>query len=418
MNKRVTKYMKKNKNIIEENPDVIYLERLIKEKVLEVWRTPQMPENQWNITYMYNDAVESVIVLEQAAFTGDYQKELDNLELELVKEKERYAVLGKQEKGNCFAIWFSDFHFEYKLYQYHEIGHFWVKGAEHLRQLVYEIGLIQDKYEYLGEQACSKKERKLLSLLEFAPFRAYYSVPWEEEEKFYSTKEGIEAFLQLVQEAGDRSLETLIRKYKRENEFQSLFLKESKRKKCIWDMIIVWYRAFSLHSLEEKIKKCINQSGHEAAYEVLREKVIGASSEYDIRSFGAQKDAFLQQKRLEFEKQWQSEGWCGTYPDYEKTEGKWYMQMHIVEELPFTVEEKNYRLHQMISYSRVSKKNRTGMLKRKVLRQKISAIKERDSRKKMKQTVKDSIEYVNMGFFNGKCKAEIRTLEVIEENRR
>ena len=31
-------------------------------------------------------------------------------------------------------------------------------------------------------------------------------------------------------------------------------------------------------------------------------------------------DAFLQQKRLKLEKQWQSEGWHGAYPDYKKTE--------------------------------------------------------------------------------------------------
>ena len=124
-----------------------YLNRLLEENQFEMWRTEDMETDSWKVTYMFNDAVESYLLLEQVAQTGQYDREQENVELRLVAEENRYGVVGRQSSGNCFVVWFSSIRFVCQLYSYHEIGHFWVKGAEHLRQLIYEIGLIEDKLE-------------------------------------------------------------------------------------------------------------------------------------------------------------------------------------------------------------------------------------------------------------------------------
>ena len=345
-----------------------YLNRLLEENQFEMWRTEDMETDSWKVTYMFNDAVESYLLLEQVAQTGQYDREQENAELRLVAEENRYGVVGKQALGNCFVVWFSSIRFVCQLYSYHEIGHFWVKGAEHLRQLIYEIGLIEDKLEYLGEAFCSKKEMALLDLLEFAPFRAYYSVPWEKDEEFTSTERGIKAFQDIVEEVHRRGTED-----KRELRCQRKMEK-----------LLEKYEENPTIALRKKLSKCLNKAGFEAYYLLLRKKVIKASSGYPARSFGAELDAWVEEKRKELEEQWIAEGWSGVYPDYEKVEGRKCFLMHVVEELPFTTEEMRYRFHGMVSVCGKKERDRIG--------------------KRM---------FVNMGFFDGKRrKSEIRTWEV------
>ena len=70
---------------------------------------------------------------------------------------------------NVFTIFFEKLELEYELYNYGEIGHFWVKGYEYLRQLEYRIAILWDKYEYMGEDCCSETEQKLAWLAKFPP---------------------------------------------------------------------------------------------------------------------------------------------------------------------------------------------------------------------------------------------------------
>ena len=58
---------------------------------------------------------------------------------------------------------------EVYLYDYGEIGHFWVKGAEYLRQIEYKIAIVRDKLDYLGVKYCNQTERKLAVLADFPP---------------------------------------------------------------------------------------------------------------------------------------------------------------------------------------------------------------------------------------------------------
>lgn len=68
---------------------------------------------------------------------------------------------------------------EVYLYNYGEIGHFWVPGYEYLRQLEYRIAIARDKLEYLGEEFCTEEERALVQLADFPPLNycCYPAVP-------------------------------------------------------------------------------------------------------------------------------------------------------------------------------------------------------------------------------------------------
>ena len=67
------------------------------------------------------------------------------------------------------TIFFEDLSEEVHLYDYGEIGHFWVKGAEYLRQIEYKIAIVRDKLDYLGAKYCNQTERKLAALADFPP---------------------------------------------------------------------------------------------------------------------------------------------------------------------------------------------------------------------------------------------------------
>ena len=116
----------------------------------------------------------------EAVLTGNYlpdyegelsasldKEETDNTDAE-GEEKGRYILAVHQGDTVC-TLFFKDISLECELYDYGEIGHFWVKGYEYLRQLEYKIAILGDKWEYLGEDCCSEEEKKLASLREFPP---------------------------------------------------------------------------------------------------------------------------------------------------------------------------------------------------------------------------------------------------------
>ena len=187
-------------------PGMKYLERVIEELEFELWKGKDDPCTSWCVTYMFNDSVESYLLLEDVTITGKYEKEKEYISLRLVEEERRYGVVGQQEQ-NFFTIWFSKVTLVAALYRYADIGHFWVKGQEPLRQLVYEIEIIKDKKAYLGEWACTEKEMQLLNLLDFAPFRSYYCVPWEKGDVFDTRKNGFNAYEDMLQLLGKYKLE-------------------------------------------------------------------------------------------------------------------------------------------------------------------------------------------------------------------
>ena len=124
------------------------------------------------LVYLMNDAVESFLVFENARMTGTYtaayEGELE-AELSVTEEPEEKYVLVVHQGETVVTLFFDDLSEEIHLYDYGEIGHFWVKGAEYLRQIEYKIAIVRDKLDYLGDEFCNRTEQKLATLAEFPP---------------------------------------------------------------------------------------------------------------------------------------------------------------------------------------------------------------------------------------------------------
>ncbi|WP_455716242.1 DUF3878 family protein [Anaerosporobacter sp.] len=285
----------------EECPEeFIYLAQLFKEQVFELLEKKE--EKQYFVVYMMNDAIESFLVFDNAVLTGEYENDNeDTIEGSLDRIGEDYMLIVRQGESNTFTIRFSKLKLENNLYQYHNIGHFWVKGDEYLRQITYRLGILQDKYAFLGDKVCNQEELTLLSFYEFAPLRNYISVSWEKQDKFISTERGIDAFLELAKEVKDTSLEKLLIRYKKQ---------PSKR-------------------IEWMLTKMLKMVKHKRVIDLLRNKIDQASRKYKERSFTEEENQLISycRKRLE-----------------ETLEHKY--NVTILEEQPFSIgEEFSYSFH-------------------------------------------------------------------------
>ena len=101
---------------------------------------------EYLIPYMMNDAVENYLILKGCQMTGSYLRD-DALEVsgKLAIEEDRYVLSVRQGEENAFTLCFQELEEKIQCFQYHRIGHFWVEGQEHWRQLVYIIGTIYQK---------------------------------------------------------------------------------------------------------------------------------------------------------------------------------------------------------------------------------------------------------------------------------
>ncbi|MDO4599150.1 MAG: DUF3878 family protein [[Ruminococcus] gnavus] len=129
-------------------------------------------EEKIRLVYLMNDAVESFLVFENARMTGEYIVEWEGemeAELSIPEELDDEYVLVVRRGETVVTLFFEDLSEEIYLYDYGEIGHFWVKGAEYLRQIEYKIAIVRDKLDYLGEEYCNQIERKLAALADFPP---------------------------------------------------------------------------------------------------------------------------------------------------------------------------------------------------------------------------------------------------------
>lgn len=129
-------------------------------------------EEKIRLVYLMNDAVESFLVFENARMTGEYIVEWEGemeAELSIPEELDDEYVLVVRRGETVVTLFFEDLSEEIYLYDYGEIGHFWVKGAEYLRQIEYKIAIVRDKLDYLGEEYCNQIERKLAVLADFPP---------------------------------------------------------------------------------------------------------------------------------------------------------------------------------------------------------------------------------------------------------
>lgn len=349
--------------LTENCPDIFAkLAQILEEKVLEIW---QGENGDYYAAYLMNDAVESFLVFSQARMVGEFQWGLEAVtQASLAVEEDSYVLAVQQGGKNSFIIRFKELKFEYHLYRYHGIAHVWVKGQEHWRQLVYRLGIVKDKYQFLGEEYCSSEEKELLPLLEFAPFRSWISVPWDEGKLFRSSRDGMKAFLDIVREVQDERYERVLRLY-----MESAGSRRESR-------------------LENKLHDMLNLPEHIRIYDRIREKINTASAVYKERSFGPAGDSLICEKRRAVEEMFWKNGFRGEYPWFKKHNDQMEISCYMLEEQPFVqAGRRKYRFYYFWS--------------------------ETDDRGK-----RDVRHYINEGFFSGKgrrCRIQAEEMKLEEQ---
>lgn len=232
---------------------------------------PEKEQPQIRLVYLMNDAVESFLVFVNAKMTGQYQSDYEGeLEAELSRENtedDSTYVLVVHQGDSVVTIFFEDLKVETHLYRYGDLGHFWVKGYEYLRQLEYRIAILHTKCEYLGEDAASEEERRLAELVHFPPlnYACYpavsqkYIVPmdgvWEPTEQAISIME------ELAAEANDHSL-------------------------LRW---LAFYRKHHGKGMSRLLAWMMHRIRHGAVIDLLIEKLMRASEGYPVRSYKTEK---------------------------------------------------------------------------------------------------------------------------------
>ena len=310
-----------------------YLEELIACDALELVRCPESnPENIY-IPYMMNDAVEYYLILKECKVTGDMSGRIpEGTSLQSAENGFKKGIIFCLPDGSRISLWFLECEKVMELYQYHQIGHFWMKGQEQWRQLVYMIGTIFDKFAYIGEEACNTEERELLPLITFAPFRYWSPVHEDLESRYPDTLAGIQCIQKLAEEAGDRA-------YKR---------------MTIVYLFLFRLRIFPMGFLTRMLARELNMPARTALYELIYCKVCKASVQYQERDYGETLNKKIREKRSRVEQGLKMQGFSGEYPLFQK-ENKMIL---ATEEHPFTVLESDdfsFRIQFMVSKTKDAK---------------------------------------------------------------
>lgn len=276
------------------------------------------------VPYMMNDAVENYLILRECRLVGKFQPDLKGKqEVQIAEVKDGYVLSFRQGMENAFTLFFKTIEENIQYYRYHEIGHFWVKGQEQWRQLVYIVGTIHDKYTFLGDNSCNEIEKRLLHLIEFAPFHWWSPVHGGLDEDYPETEEGILAMEYFAEEAGDRE-----------------YLK--------W---VRWYRRFPW--LRKKLSNMLLKAKREKLYQCVWNTVVAASEVYPERKYNEEEMSHILKAREQADHELRRRGYDGAYPVYTKEKRK----IHVVEEHPFTILEWNhykFRIHFMVSECRAA----------------------------------------------------------------
>lgn len=265
--------------------------------------------DDYYVPYMMNDAVEYYLILRNCRLVGEYLLDSELEQNGRVEQNENGFILAvRQGNENAFTLSFSTIEEKVQCFQYHEIGHFWVKGQEQWRQLVYMLGTIHDKYTFLGESFCNEKELKLLNLVEFAPLHEWSPIHDSLEDTYPETWKGIEAMEQLAKQAGDLGYLRWIRVY----------------------------RCFPY--LKKVLRDKLQHPKREKMYRLLYKQVKEASLKYPKRVYEETVLQEIETARAKVKEEMKKRGFHGEYPAYQKEVQK----ILVTEEQPFTIMEWNH----------------------------------------------------------------------------
>lgn len=259
--------------------------------------------NRYRLVYLMNDAVESFLVLENGRMTGEYQREYDGeIEAELREyegtetfrettegRKKKYVLTVHQGESVCTLL-FTGLKEEVSLYNYGEIGHFWVKGYEYLRQLEYTFAILRDKREYLGDRYCNRREQKLAALADFPPlnYTCYPAISKEylveRENAWKPAGQALSVMEELLKETGDKQLLRLVRLY-------AMFPVK----------ILARYIAMQLH-----------RTKHRKVVQLLQQQVRQAAKYYPERKFSGKEEKKFREQRKRAQdcaREWEEKGY-------------------------------------------------------------------------------------------------------------
>ena len=261
-----------------ELPDTFYkLAELLEQDQFELLlsknRIKDMHRKQdISLVYLMNDAVESFLVFHNATITGQYKSEYEGGLLAVLDKKEEEYVLVVHQGEDLLQ--------QNNLYNYGDLGHFWVKGYEYLRLLEYRLAILRDKCDYLDIDCSTPEERKLAALVEFPPLNycCYPAVPEKyivpRQNPWQPSDEAIDLMIEIAKEAGDKLFVHILSYYKKDNsKLMSRF-----------------------------IARMLHRKKHIKIVRILTKKLQKAASIYPVRSFGIENDIQIQ-KCLEKAKQ-------------------------------------------------------------------------------------------------------------------
>ena len=233
-----------------------------------------------SLVYLMNDAVESFLVFHNATITGQYQKEYEGEILAVLDKKEEEYVLVVHQGDSVITLFFEELLQQNNLYNYGDVGHFWVKKYEYLRLLEYRLAILRDKCDYLDVDCSTPEERQLASLVEFPPLNycCYPAVPEKyivpRENPWKPSNEAIDLMIEIAKEAEDK-----------------LFLH-----------ILFYYKKNNSKIMSRLIARMLHRKKHIKIVRILTKKLQKAASIYPVRSFGIENDIQIQ-KCLEKVKQ-------------------------------------------------------------------------------------------------------------------
>ena len=230
-------------------------------------------EEKVRLVYLMNDAVESFLVFKNVRITGEYNSDYQGeLEASLEKQGQKFVLIVRQGE-TVFTLFFDDLVMENHLYEYGTIGHFWVKNYEYLRQMEYRLAILRDKYDYLGEEYCNEKEKRLAQLVDFPPLN-YCCYP-AVSEKYIVPKENpwvpTEAALNVMDEFASRAKDRTLGK------------------------ILKLYRKFPVPFIAKRIGNMLHRNGHGKVVDMINEEIRVASKKYPRRNFGRDVECKIQE---------------------------------------------------------------------------------------------------------------------------
>lgn len=229
-------------------------------------------DGEIRLVYLMNDAVESFLVFGNARMTGVYKPDYEGEILADLSRQGREYILVVHQDDSVVTLFFETLTLEKHLYDYSQIGHFWVEGYEYLRQLEYRLAILRDKYDYIGGDSCNALEEKLSALVEFPSLNycCYPAVPEKyivpRENPWVPSQKAISVMKEIAEQADD-------------------------------DSFIRWleiYRRFPFKWMARKLAGMLHCTKHIKVTECLSRKLKEASAGYGDRSFGKEADKQLE----------------------------------------------------------------------------------------------------------------------------